>query len=382
MCRIKLLRNVLLVLLAFSLNHVECYPIPAFNSQVIMRLFEKLPDSLRIQLSAAQLKAPATLIVNGDMICENTKVNAKYNDHGEMLHLGLHLMSTNYENKSILIVKEYLERLFLTCCLLNNHDAILFHLQYEKVEITINGEPLADLLQHDSFCSAIELVKNAPVSIERSSNGFHAIFSPDLFNHVSIKFPADIFTISGMDKFELENLLVRDMISLPKGQTFGANNTSVLLDRYSHRLSISQGLIYFGIASISSNQFFYRNKTSVPVFDRAYLYESVSNLFLNIIPSRINLQINHRLYGNRIENYTVNINDFLSYFDEAYTIYFGWQSRDTENLIASVFIYNNVFNYSHLLTVKFVSEDVFNEEGVIEATLYSFTPHGNIKPNL
>jgi len=355
---------------------------PAFNSRFMMDLFEKLPEEIRVQIKEQRNTSPGTFLIDADMICDNSIIIFRLNQYSELVHLGIHVTSELPEKKQYSTVINYIERLLLTCCLLNNHEAIFLHLQLEKVEIIINGEPLADLLQHDSFCSAITYAKNAPVSIERSPEGFHAIFSPDHFNHVSIKFPADIFTISGMDKYELENMLVRDMISLPKGQTVHVNNSSAPLYRYSNRVSMRQGLVYSGIAGISSNQFFYRNRVSSPVFDKANFYESASNLFLNIIPSGINLQINHKLYGGRTEKYIVNINDFLSSFGDAYTIYFGWQSRDMENLIASVFIFNNVFNYSHLLTVGFKSEDIFNEGGIIEATFYSYTPHGNLGTNL
>ncbi len=382
MGKLQFIGMLLLTLAAIIIFPSHSSSTPAFNSRLMMDLYMKLPEEIRVKVKEQHNTSPGTFLIDGKRICENSKIIFSLNEYNELVHIGLHVKNELPEKKHYLTVINYIERLLLTCCLLNNHEAILFHLQLEKVEITINGEPLADFLANNSFCDAIELAKNALVSIERSLNGFHAIYSPDLFNHVIITFPADIFTITGMDKYEIENMFVRDMGSLPEGQTVHVDNSSAPLYRFSNRVSMEEGFAYFGIAGISSNQFFYRNRASSPVFDRGNFYESASNLFLNLIPSRISLQINHKLYGNRTENYTVNVNDFLSYFGDDYTIFFGWQNRNIENLIASVFIYNNVFNYSHMLTMSFKREDIFNEEGIIEATFYSFTPHGNLRTNL
>lgn len=382
MSKIKHFEKILLITIALAALPLQCFPTPVFNSQAIMRLFEKLPETVRNKLSVHEHRISETVIIDASMICDNTNIIARYNDHSELIHLGLHIINESSENNYSLRIKNYIERLLLTCCLIDNTDAILFHLQNENAQIIINEKPLADFIIHNAFCSVISFDTNTPVSIEKSPDGFIVTFSPDHFNHISIKTSGDIFTITGMDKYELENALVRDMLNLPKGQTVHVNNSSTSLYRHNNRVSMRHGLVYYGIAGISSNQFFYRNRTSVPVFDRTYLYESVSNLFLNIIESTINLQITHRLYGNRQANYLVNINDFLSNFGESYTIYFGWQNRESDNLTASVFIYNNIFNYSHMLIVGFNSEDIFKDHATIQATFYTYTPHGNIRTNL
>ena len=116
-----------------------------------------------------------------------------------------------------------------------------------------------------------------------------------------------------------------------------------------------------------------------PVFNQKYFKESTANIFQNLIRTNQKIIITHKLYGNREEQFTLNLNGFLNFFSADYHTYFGWQRGDSsEDLVASMFVKNQIFNFMHLLIIKTNSNLILNKNSTIEGTLYTFIPQNHI----
>jgi hypothetical protein len=367
---------VIFLICALFAWSMKLYQQPTFNSQAIKEIYEILPESIRIQLYDYESNTAELFYIDTSMICDNSKVIARFNQYNELEHLGLHVFNITHEDRHLAHVFDYIERLRLIACLSIDNPNLRNKLYQERVEMKINGITIDN--PKDLMHSITSVNANTPFSLYNDINDFIATWSIDYFNHIEFKFPNNYINISGKDKYELENDFVRDLINLPMGRPYPTKNSSTCFDIYSDDLLICRGNDYKGISDITSDSYFYRTDTSV-VFDRNNFLESASNLFLNILTTQIRMQLTHKLYGDREKGHLVNINDFFSYFENGHKLFFGWQNKENDIYLASIFIYNNLFDYSHLLTVSFSKDDIFNENRILQATFYAFTPHGNLK---
>ncbi len=351
-----------------------------FKTNGIKTIYEMLPLNIRTALSEIETEHSSFYLIDAGKVIESKNIIFRFNQYNELSHIGLHLFENEVMNTNTQLVFDYLERVLLTYCLAYSNTAAIQKMRSDNVTMIINNETLEGVPSRP-IRSFFTFGTDTPFNLNREDDFFKARWSINLMNHAEFKFPNDFIAISGMDKSELEYELAREFQNIKKGQHVVVDLPKSDLQHYNQDIFVLKGKIYKDVVEINSNYYLFSNETTSPVFDENNFYESASNMFLNLIPTNIKLQICHKLYGDELGSYLVNINDFFSHFEYDYTLYFGWQNKDGYDLSASIFIYNSFFDYSHLLMVKFNKEDIFNEQRILQADLFSFTPHNNLKKN-
>ena len=139
-----------------------------------------------------------------------------------------------------------------------------------------------------------------------------------------------------------------------------------------------QGEIYSTTPELSSSKYFYVKDSIYPVYSNKYYKESTRNLFLNLVPTSVKLNITQKLYGGIDEKLWLNLNTFFSNFSSDYNIFFGWQNDDKDNMKASVFISSKVYNYNHLLVVTTNVKTIFKNNGEVDGLFFAYIPRESV----
>lgn len=351
---------------------------PGFASGGIKDVYDMLPADIRKQYIELETEPSGAYFIDAGVTVEKMNVVFRINQHNELSHIGLNLFGAATMNTNNQVVHDYLERVLLICVLAENNADALNRMMVEDVTMLVNNKPVDQTIKIP-LSSYFSFDPETPFNLKSERGRFHARWSTNPMNHFELIFPNNFMSISGMDKYELEHHLIREFQNLPKGRTLIIELPKSDLKPYDEPVFVFKGSIYKEVEEINSDFFLFYNEKAEPVFQEKYPHESASNLFLNLVPSDIRLQINHKLYGDEHQSYLVNINDFLSYFSFDHSLFFGWQNQEKNDLTASIFIYNDFFEYSHLLIVNFQEEDIFNDQRILHATFYTYTPQNNLK---
>lgn len=350
----------------------------AFSFSGLRAIYDLLPTKMQTALSETDLEPSGVYYFDAGSLIEGKRVVFRINHYNEVSHIGLQLFTDMVKNTNEQVVFDYLERKLLIFSLAKSSSDILNLMDQEKLVMYVNNNAVNDDLKrsintHFSFNSDI------PFALYKTKDSFSAKWSVNPLTHIEFRFPNNFMTISGMDKYEIEQHLMRELQNLPEGQAMVIDLPKSDMTPYKDEIFVLRGGTYKNVDEISADYFLFFSDQVKPVYDERFVLESASNLLLNIIPTNIRLNINHQLYGDEQHNYLVNINDFLSYFRDDYSLYFGWQNKELSNLKASVFIYNNYFDYSHMLIISFQDADIFVDQRILQTEFYSYTPHNNLK---
>ncbi len=350
----------------------------AFSFSGLRAIYDLLPTKMQTALSETDLEPSGVYYFDAGSLIEGKRVVFRINHYNEVSHIGLQLFTDMVKNSNEQVVFDYLERKLLIYSLAKSSSDILNLMDQEKLVMYVNNNAVNDDLKrsintHFSFNSDI------PFALYKTKDSFSAKWSVNPLTHIEFRFPNNFMTISGMDKYEIEQHLMRELQNLPEGQAMVIDLPKSDMTPYKDEIFVLRGGTYKNVDEISADYFLFFSDQVKPVYDERFVLESASNLLLNIIPTNIRLNINHQLYGDEQHNYLVNINDFLSYFRDDYSLYFGWQNKELSNLKASVFIYNNYFDYSHMLIISFQDADIFVDQRILQTEFYSYTPHNNLK---
>jgi len=302
----------------------------------------------------------------------------RINKFGELDHLGLKVFHLEHSQSNHVLVLDYIERELLAYILLNQNDRIIERMNHNDVELLLNG---AEINNKNKITSYFTFDEEMPFMLNNDSQKFSAVWKLDNTNVLTMEFPVDYFNITGKRKDELENEIVRDLKSANHGMKANYSSNKEF-NRNTDDIYKVKGTTYSDSPGISSDYFLYTCDSMTPVFDTTHYRESLNNLLLNFIPTNHQLQIKHKLYGNKEELYELDLNDFFDYFSSDSQFFFGWQTDDKEELNASIFIYNVPFAFVHLLIIDANIEELYRTDGVIKGTLYTFIRKDNLKKDI
>jgi hypothetical protein len=351
-----------------------------FNSAKLREIYLLLPDHFRHQIDKLDSKSMKSYVLDASGIVSNQSISVRYNKDNQLVHLGLHLIFNKPEDDRFQVVYDYVERTLLNFALLTDKERITRKMSEEQLQIKCNKKSLP-VNQIISTLSSTCFSMETKFRLDSSEDSF--LVSWQLPNSVlfQIGFPNDYPVICGMTKDEIEQEIVEELQNESVQSSLSAPVTQGPLESSPDGLFIKKGKVFFDHLDINSDSYFVQNSSGeyLPVFSQKFYKESAANVFQNLIDTNQKISLTLKLYGNREERCTLDLNRFLNYFSENYTTYFGWQRVDSKNdLVASVFVRNHLFSFIHMLIVKTNSNLILNKDSTIEGTLYIFIPQKNI----
>jgi hypothetical protein len=245
-----------------------------------------------------------------------------------------------------------------------------------KVALYLNNVPYQKS-HYSSILSIRPLVEGAPFILDANEENYKITWKLNSVESLSMQFPNNYLVISGKRKDEIEKEIARDLKNIPQRSVSNYMEIQQNLNNYFGRIDTLKGEHYEGSVEISSDTYYYADSRK-PVFDTVHVKESISNLLLNVIPTNIDLDITHVLYGSMTDQYTININDFINYFTKEHTVYCKVNDSIKNHIQASIFVLNIPFSYAHLLTINTSFNDIVNHANM-NGMLYTFIRKDNVK---
>ncbi len=344
-----------------------------FNTERLKQVFALLPEKYRNEIRDKYNSSPGSYFLNADVNGRGSKIVVRINEYKEIDHLGLYLINDSLNVTSVRELFDYLEREFLVSALSGEKYPLAREADNKRLEIRFNGRTLINRRNLPAIPKLL-ITKDTPFSLRYDSNSFLVEWTIDLLNKLEIKIPNDYSLITEKSKEEMEQALLRKLECPQKGTIFTERPARNRLKLYEANIYLCEGDIYSTVPDLSSNKYFAFNDSIYPVFNSWYYRESICNLFQNIISTHLNIDITQRLYGGKEKEFKINVNSFFKNFSKDYKIYFGWQNIDKDNLKASIFISNTVYNFNHLLEITTNSTAVFRKNGEVKALFYAYIP--------
>jgi hypothetical protein len=348
----------------------------AFASNRLNELFALLPLECKNALSRST-ESKCLCAVKGNTL----PIKAAFNSHGQLTHLGLDMFSFDANLIYPNTVLSFIERSFLEYFVWNDAGIIERKNKEDKIVLFTNGKqfntPGAEKL---AAMLPVLLSDVKELDIMQDSLYYQAtIKSPK--GKASLLFAANYQVVSGMDKREYAHQLVQALKGYTAKNNIPIAVNAVKLKPYQDNLYVNIGKSYF--KTISSNTYFNcLGNNCQPVFNAQYPLESFTNAFLTVeeYNRNIRLSIEQKIYGNEKENYTVNLADFVAYFNNDYELYFGLENNNEKLLDGTLIIFNRQLNFINLLYVSSDPKEFFKEgPRTLNAKFYTNIPADNIK---
>jgi len=363
----------ILFLLLYLAGGLQAQPFSSHKLAAIGELFPKT------------CMPPTDSIFNCPQITKGKSFIVQYNHKNEIVHLGVSLFSPETKNMISLPVCNFIERLMLELLLQKSTADVRSKLQEYKIKLQRNGVEYGK----NPFTSLTRLLVDIQYptrfAIRKDSALYTAVWEFGNNERFNLSFPASRELIFGTDKAESDTGIFELFADDSCRKSFEAVAPEVVLGNdltpvAGTNLYIRQGNMFM-ITSLNADTYYQRSDTLYRlVFDSAYPYESLANLFLTKqIGNSLLLKITHRKYGGFTPEFTIPLDRFLCLFDKGFAIYCLLRRTDPESIRVSIVLHNRDFNYFHLLSVQTTAEQLFTSGGVLTADFYTNIPLHNLK---
>ena len=311
-------------------------------------------------------------------------LKVKYNQKKEITHLGFALFDEGFVDYFGEIISRFHERLFLELCLLSDMEINNYCKEHKLilsvVELTGN-----ELLAKKDIEQAVSLIKENDtkyILVKDSLYCFSTWQNGD--KKVELIFPSTFSLISGMDKKEADDLFEKELKNLLSIEYVPDALFVEKQDLHDTErgVFVKYGKTIF-IKEMTSNLYFtYKERDGYTiVHDRRYPVESISNMIIrpNLNSRKLAISITHNAYGGEIKEYNTSLFEFLSFLSRDYNSYIGIEKITKEELNFTVIFQNKYYNCHHLLYIETSPAAIFNPNGRLLGTLYTYIPNHNIK---
>lgn len=137
----------------------------------------------------------------------------------------------------------------------------------------------------------------------------------------------------------------------------------------------------FQVKSMTSS-FYVREKRGnyEPIFDKRYPMESFTNILLNRVKqNKLRIAITQSMYGSSKKVPVQNMQNIYDLLARNMDIYCSVTSINKDKIDATLVFHHRKLNFIHLFVVSVPTEDLFEEGGLVTATLYGNIPQHNIR---
>lgn len=301
------------------------------------------------------------------------RLNIKVDEYGEITHIGYKLF-----NDSLIILQKgnipifnFVERYLLELDLMLDGRKPLERLKWDRVSL-VKGT-VGMLHRIDT---------NTPVNIEEIPRRMFRLTWLIGEEELTITFPSDCQLIKGSNIIELENLAEKDIQRI-----IPLAADEIIHDWAAFQPQLSQGIYviedgYF-ISEMVRGDILLTKKNGVfeLLCDKGNPVNSVSNImvtgmFERIIPTTMQF----KKYGHVTDTLEVSLQQFISFCKkEGCKMYYGVEKMNKDEIIGSIFAFNEKLGYNHILYVKFPFGILTGEEKTCRSTAHMYIPLHNMK---
>ena len=272
-------------------------------------------------------------------------------DRQQVSHVGLCLFSEDIRRMDQTPVFDFLERYFL-------------QLKYPPVVMTAESMTRDDQFHFltGSLATVDALLPTDTFSFDYDKRLYTATWSRNAQPLLTVSFPVEYELISGENKIEAENNLIRDIRETKLSDTprqLSAPDTYID-EHFSKRLYAQDGQL---------------------VMSERHPAESAANLMLSReAQGTYDLDLTQVSYGFRKTTFSVPLRQWISFCqNNGCQLYFGIDSIGADGTVSAVVLaVNETENYNHVLTVSIPSDVIAARQGRIEARLYPYVPTHNV----
>jgi hypothetical protein len=320
-------------------------------------------------------------IFNCTQIIQKKSVIVIYNTKHEIKHLGISLFSQATKEVINLPICNFIERMMLELSLQQSAKDMEARLQQSQVILSLNGVEF-NQGYFTSLSSTLDAIQNPVRFSIRKDSCYTAQWEYGNNEFLSMSFPVSRELIFGIDKNESDQM-IGELFSeancdtaTQSGQRFIAsdlklqNNSDLYLKKGSSFLT----------SKINSDTYYQRSGNKYQLlFNSEYPTESLANLLNTNQGKSLILKINHRMYGGFTPEFSIPLRHFLCLFANGFSIYCISKRMDLDKVQVSAVLHSNDFGYIHLLRIQTTSRELFKDNGILAADLYTNIPEHNLK---
>lgn len=321
-----------------------------------------------------------TIIIVPEII-ETKAIVFRYNDKGDLSHIGVSLFSE--ETKFIVDedICNFLERTIFELLVLKDRNAVCSKLREYRLKLYVDGKDFAT----DGKYSIEYLLDNMhmPASFYLNNKGKVAEAIWTYGKHkVVLEFPLSRELVTGTDKKESDDLLYDELkvaafdTAMYADEEVGASD----LEPVANNVFVRRGVVY-AIKELSSDVYYSEEGGKyVPLFSPQYPLYSMNNLFLTYQNGKDKkLSLTHRKYGSFTPEVTISFPNFLNVFSNNFTTVCHTGFVEDGKIETIVVFTHKVLNYIHILRATTTMDELFSDNTVIKADFYSNIPQHYIK---
>ena len=368
----------LFLLLAFNMVSWDLFanPIDAdivFSVKKLEDIASLLPEKYLIDRDS---------IMSCPDICVSKPFVIQYNAKRQVSHLGISMFSKEIKEIINEPVCNFVERFLLELLLADDNNEIISLLDHYGILLQKNGRKFGQ----GNVTSIREILNEIedPVSftLSRDDKSYVAAWEYGQQNLFAIQFPLNRELITGSNKLEADNVLFDQL------KDTNCNNISptanFMVDDAA--LTTKDGTVYickgdsFLLGMINENKYFKKTAKGYElIFDANYPNESLSNLFFgNFGNNNLKIHVTHAMYGNYNPEFEMRLNDFICFFQNDFKIYVAAYEKERGVINSTVVFQNKQFNFINLLIISTKVDEIFNKNGVLQASFRSNIPQHNI----
>ena len=137
----------------------------------------------------------------------------------------------------------------------------------------------------------------------------------------------------------------------------------------------------FQVKSMTSSVYVREKRGSYePIFDKRYPMESFTNILLNRVKqNKLRIAITQSMYGSSKKVPVQNMQNIYDLLARNMDIYCSVTSINKDKIDATLVFHHRKLNFIHLFVVSVPTEDLFEDGGLVTATLYGNIPQHNIR---
>lgn len=197
----------------------------------------------------------------------------------------------------------------------------------------------------------------------------------------SIVFPRSYELLVGMNKIELENQFSKEVQAVVSaGARADTVSKSDLTPDTRYPYLIKRGAQHL-IKELSSDLYYRKAGTGYQLICLPeYPVESTTNLLLSAhTAGQYTIELTIRKYGFKTESFTVPLKQWIDYCTQAgCDCYIGIENTENGTVSATVFIVNDMMQYTHVLNTTITAEQITQLSGTIKANIHIYIPTHNI----
>lgn len=298
------------------------------------------------------------------------------NNHKHQIeHIGLKLFNRqDLNDRDLSIIFDFVERYLLELILIGDRQQIASVIKSDNVT-----------LEYGDFSDLKKITDALLLNIHQDeTNQYKISWTDNQTKNIiySFSFPMHYELILGMNKKEIEEKLVEDILSLHSNIEVREEVRKENLKQIGNaKYYVKEGRKYI-IESLNSNLYYIKQKNEHYSLIRDFKYpvESLANLMLSEEgDTSYQLDITQNKYGYQTSHYTVPLKQWIRYcLYMGCTPYFGLESEDDKEIRASVVMENRKLAYNHILYITFSKDQLKRKDGVIKTKLHAYIPTHNV----